>query len=123
MDYAVSYRERERSSSRLKRIFVYGRSLGGAVSIYLASTHYKTIICGMILENTFASLKEVLLDILPWFPFIAFFGGKQWNSRELISTIEMPMLFVRSMEDRLVAPWQMLELMKSAARCQLKVDY
>lgn len=33
------------------------------------------------------------------------------------------MMFVRSMGDRLVAPWQMEELMRRASRCRLKVDY
>lgn len=49
MDYAAEYRESERSQGREKRIFVYGRSLGGAVSIYVGSTRHKSVISGLIL--------------------------------------------------------------------------
>ena len=37
MSYAINYRANELSSGRRKEIFVLGRSLGGAVSVYLAT--------------------------------------------------------------------------------------
>ncbi|WAR16191.1 ABHDD-like protein [Mya arenaria] len=44
-----------------KKIFVFGSSLGGAVSIQLASDpRYSPDIAGLILENTFTSLPDVI---------------------------------------------------------------
>ena len=40
-------------------LFLLGRSLGGAVSILLASRH-KTAFKGMILENTFSSISDMV---------------------------------------------------------------
>jgi pimeloyl-ACP methyl ester carboxylesterase len=37
LSYAIDYRAKELSNGRKKDLFVLGRSLGGAVSIYLAT--------------------------------------------------------------------------------------
>jgi len=58
------------------KIFVFGSSLGGAVSVNLTSDpRYSPSIAGLILENTFTSLPDVaqsllninVLDFLPTF--------------------------------------------------------
>merc|ERR1712216_480774 len=54
------------------RVFVFGRSLGGAVAIALSSSlrqQGNALPCGLILENTFASIP-ILVDSL--FPMLAF---------------------------------------------------
>ena len=72
MEYAVKYREKEKSEGRSKDIYAYGRSLGGAVAIYLAaSTRYKYELKGIMLENTFSNFKDVLVDkSLYTYPFL-----------------------------------------------------
>ncbi len=41
------------------RIFVLGRSIGGAVALHLAETHQHHI-SGLIVENTFTSTTEIV---------------------------------------------------------------
>ncbi|CAH8488211.1 unnamed protein product [Schistosoma turkestanicum] len=48
-----------------KKIFVFGRSLGGALAIYLAVDPLSNgKICGVIVENTFTSIAETASHIL-----------------------------------------------------------
>jgi pimeloyl-ACP methyl ester carboxylesterase len=44
-------------------MFLFGRSLGGAVSIQLAAK--SDLFCGMILENTFTCISEMVDQIFP----------------------------------------------------------
>ena len=61
-----------------QKIFVYGSSLGGAVSIKLCSdTKYMTSVAGLILENTFTSIPDVArglfnMKALDFVPFICY---------------------------------------------------
>jgi hypothetical protein len=52
---------RQRSELRGTRIVLYGQSLGGAVSIGLASRNFKKgDISGLLLENTFTSMRKLI---------------------------------------------------------------
>lgn len=52
---------RQRSELRDTKILVYGQSLGGAVSINLVEKNQKHgDIAGLILENTFLSIKKLI---------------------------------------------------------------
>ena len=49
-----------RSDLDQRQIFVFGRSLGGAVAVYLASSPlYAQHVCAMIIENTFTSIPTM----------------------------------------------------------------
>lgn len=68
----------KRTDIDLSKIIVFGRSLGGAVAIYLASQpFYAQQIAVLIVENTFTSLPEIgrnifKLDFLKYVPDILF---------------------------------------------------
>mmetsp|Transcript_98256 Transcript_98256/g.204931 ORF Transcript_98256/g.204931 Transcript_98256/m.204931 type:complete len:388 (-) Transcript_98256:118-1281(-) len=95
------------------KIFVFGRSLGGAVAIALAhevATKGDSSLPqpkGLILENTFASISS-LVDSL--FPFLAFQSLKErflrikWESVERIADLEVPLLFLTGAQDEIVPP-------------------
>jgi len=111
-----------------KRIFVFGRSLGGAVSIALArslATQSDASVqpCGLILENTFMSISA-LVDTL--FPIIAFdflkdrFLRLRWESSERIKDVEVPLLFLTGMQDELVPPSHSAGLLARAEKSPLK---
>ena len=52
---------RQRSELRGTKIVLYGQSLGGAVSIGLAARNYKKgDISGLLLENTFTSMRKLI---------------------------------------------------------------
>ena len=105
MEYATS-----QSDIDLKKVFVMGRSLGGAVAIYsMSSRNYN--IAGLILENTFTSIPDMVEVI---FPAVSFLKGlvlrNYWPSNKRISKITTPTLFVKAEKDEIVPPIMMDQL-------------
>ena len=50
-----------------ERIILYGRSLGGAVAIDLATNQdYSEHIFALIIENTFTSIPDIACHMFPW---------------------------------------------------------
>ncbi|EGR29902.1 pyruvate kinase, putative [Ichthyophthirius multifiliis] len=106
-----------------KRIFIHGRSLGGAVSIYAASQlNYN--IKGIILENTFTSIADMVDCIFPFLKYIKQLKYRliknKWESIKLIDQIKNPILFISSMKDQIVPPFQMSILYE---KCKTKAKY
>jgi len=84
------------------KIYVFGRSLGGAVAAQLAmnkSDHLK----GVILENTFTSIGEMVDALMPT---VAVFKGLIqrifYPTIDRIGKITSPILFVRGENDEIV---------------------
>lgn len=94
-----------------KKKIIYGRSLGGAVGIYMANK-YKDIIDGILLENTFLSVNKVIPFMFPWFSRFAFLCHENWNSESLIDKIDsnVPILFLNGSLDEIVPPAHMKRL-------------
>jgi pimeloyl-ACP methyl ester carboxylesterase len=80
-----------------ERVHLFGRGLGGAVAIHLAAhDRFKSKVKGVILENTFASIDDMLLDKLGRLGYIAkLFSANCWDSRGSIVSIECPILFIK----------------------------
>lgn len=78
-----------------EKIIVYGRSLGGAVSIDLASRRKAG---GLIVESTFVTAFRVLTKV-PIFPFDKF------RNIEKIKNVKCPVLFVHGRKDTLIPVW------------------
>ena len=94
-----------------KPIFILGRSLGGAVSIYLGSHEdYKNKISGFILENTFTSIQDMVKVLFPPLVYVDFLRRNHWRSIDRIGNINRPILFIKSLRDELIPPKQMDEL-------------
>lgn len=92
------------------KIYVFGRSLGGAVAVYLASRRQENI-RGLILENTFSSISDMVDRIFPYVSFLKTYLLKiEWNSSDLIRTIKIPIFFISGRNDQLVPPSQMDKL-------------
>lgn len=89
-------------------IITYGRSLGGAVAIYITA-HYGNLISGMILENTFLNLPKVVPHIFPLLKPVSWLCVDTWNSEEDIKLIknDIPCLFLSGTEDEIVPPEHM----------------
>ena len=78
------------------KVFIHGRSLGGAVAIAtLAHTSHE--IAGAIIENTFTSIPEMVDHM---FSMVAFLKGpvlrNYWKSIDHIPDIKIPLLFVKA---------------------------
>lgn len=116
MEYAFSYSQKNYN----KPIYALGRSLGGAVTINLASQNkYAKVFRGIILENTFTSIGEMVDCLFPVLVPFKFLQRNFWPSIDRIKKITCPILFIKSMQDELVPPIHMHRLME-AATCRKK---
>ncbi len=105
-------------------LILYGRSLGGAVAIYLAAQpQYNNLIGGVILDNTFLTIRKVIPNILPFLSPFASLCHEVWDSESLmrsgITRSELPFLFLSGANDELVPPAHMkilYELCKSTTK-------
>jgi len=111
------------------RIFVFGRSLGGAVAIALAKSLGAAQPagpwpCGLILENTFTSISD-LVDTL--FPVIAFKSLKdrflrvRWESIDRVRDVDVPILFLVGEQDEMIPPSHSQALHSAAKRSPLRL--
>ncbi len=106
-----------------ENVYLFGRSLGGAVAAKVAldkSFPFK----GIIIENTFTSLGD-LVDVM--FPFLKYLRKYLLRSKfetiNIIGKIERPILFCRSENDELIPKNQMDTLYNSAKGALFKKYY
>lgn len=94
-----------------KKLVLYGRSLGGAVAIHIASK-FSEICQGVILENTFLNIRKVIPYFAPYVGFLAKFCRDMWNSELEIKncSTRTSFLFLSGLEDEIVPPEHMTEL-------------
>ncbi|GFN95847.1 abhydrolase domain-containing protein 13 [Plakobranchus ocellatus] len=104
----------KRSDIDPSQIMLFGRSLGGAVAVYLASSStYGPRLAGLILENTFTSIYEMShkilrLQCLKYIPRWCF--KNKFPSIERMEAIKIPTLFLSGTMDELVPPRMMKDL-------------
>ena len=111
LDWALKNNQIDKS-----KIFVFGRSLGGSVALYLAA-HRKEHIQGLILENTFTSISDMVDQIFPYICVLkSLILRIEWNSKDLIKDLEVPMLFISGRNDQIVPPIQMDTLFEQAKK-------
>lgn len=103
MRYITSNNQLSQSS-----VIPYGRSLGGAVAIYIAA-RYGHQIAGLILENTFLSIPKVVPHVFPVLSPVSWLCTEVWNSEEDIKLVspQIPCLFLSGSEDEIVPPEHM----------------
>lgn len=103
MQYIASNNQLSQSS-----IVPYGRSLGGAVAIYI-SAKYGAQIAGLILENTFLNIPKVIPHVFPILGPVSFLCSETWDSERDIKRInnDIPCLFLAGTEDEIVPPEHM----------------
>jgi len=81
------------------RIVLFGRSLGGAVAIELA-TRQDVTPAGVIIESAFTSVPDMAAQIMPLIPRVLI--RTQMRSIERIASIQVPKLFVHSVDDEII---------------------
>lgn len=81
-------------------IVIWGRSLGGAVSVWLA-TRPDVDPAGVVLESTYTSLVEVAEHLHPRLPVGAFLRY-DYESAERIPELRAPLLYAHSPDDEVV---------------------
>lgn len=94
---------RDRAETRDHKYIVYGQSLGGAVGIRLVAKNQSGgDISGMILENTFLSMRKLIPSIMPPAKYLAYLCHQVWPSDSLIPTVKVPTLFLSGLQDEIV---------------------
>jgi len=96
------------------KLVLYGPSLGGAVSIWLASK-YENVLSAMVIENTFTSIPDLIPTALPGgryaAPLLSTLCKDTWMSIQRITQIKaLPILFLSGRKDELVSPVLMRQL-------------
>lgn len=103
-----------RNDINFSEIIVFGRSLGGAVAIDLASrADYAHKIWCVVVENTFTSIPEMAKVLLGWrvlqYLPLAFYKNKFLSLFKVLQ-LRVPILFVSGLSDTLVPPRMMVDL-------------
>jgi fermentation-respiration switch protein FrsA (DUF1100 family) len=80
------------------RLIIFGRSLGGAVSAWLAEKHTPK---ALILESTFTSFDDFASDLAPFLP-IGLLSRFDYNTEEHVGAVDCPVLIIHSRDDETV---------------------
>ena len=93
-----------RHETKNNQVVVYGQSLGGAVSINLVAKNQKASkISGLILENTFLSMRKLIPSVIPPAKYVSYLCHQLWPSESIIPSItEVPVLFLSGLRDEIV---------------------
>jgi len=109
------------------KIVVYGQSLGGALTIKLVAANQEAgDIAGVILENTFTSIRKLIPTIMPPAKYIARLCHQQWASDETMTKItdsNLPILFMSGLRDEIVPPVMMKTLFESCKARKVWKDF
>ncbi|ANB11356.1 hypothetical protein AWJ20_4162 [Sugiyamaella lignohabitans] len=108
LDYLFEHPELRDTS-----IILYGRSLGGAVSFYMASLPKASeLIKGIVVENTFLSIMKLIPILFPYLSPLSFLCTERWYTEKIIPTLPttIPVLFLSGGNDELVPPNHIREL-------------
>jgi pimeloyl-ACP methyl ester carboxylesterase len=108
-----------------RKVFVFGRSLGGAVAFHLTKyaemRHYGHNIehsvppmpAGVIVENTFTSIADMVDHLMPIVaPLKSLVLRIGWDSSKIVPKLTCPTLFLAGAQDTLVPHEHMLRLHK-----------
>jgi len=95
------------------RVFLFGRSLGGAVALHLAdyARRRDIPIAGVMVENTFTSISDMVDHLMPVVaPFKALVLRIRWDSTRIVPHLRTPLLFLAGTDDEIVPHGHMQEL-------------
>jgi len=105
------------------RIYVFGRSLGGAVAFHLAMYAERESIplAGVIVENTFLSISDMVDHLMPVVaPFKGLVLRIGWDSTKIVPYLRTPILYLAGSDDTLV-PHQHMKTLLGLSRSSTKV--
>jgi len=79
-------------------IVVFGRSLGGAVAVWLATRETPG---ALILESSFTSVPDFASEIYPWLP-VRWLSRFRYDAQAGLPSVTCPVLIVHSREDDII---------------------
>jgi pimeloyl-ACP methyl ester carboxylesterase len=86
-----------------RKTVIYGESLGGAVAIALCADTSAAQVhpAAIVLNSTFASMRQIVADQYPLFPF-RFFVWDDWPSIDRVARIQAPITIFHGSADEIV---------------------
>jgi fermentation-respiration switch protein FrsA (DUF1100 family) len=114
---------RQRPDLAGSKLVIYGQSLGGAVAIKLvAANQQQGDIAGVILENTFVSIRKLIPVAFPPAKYLARLCHQYWASEETLPkiTAKIPILFLSGLKDEIV-PAAMMRTLYDICKVETKV--
>lgn len=81
-----------------ENISVYGRSIGGAIALELAT---RRKVKSIVVQSSFLSLRDIAKEVYFFIPK-SLVEGRFWNSKELIKKINVPILVSHGSGDEIV---------------------
>eukprot|EP00172_Hildenbrandia_rubra_P001328 Plantae.Rhodophyta-Hildenbrandia_rubra.ctg18693.p1 GENE.Plantae.Rhodophyta-Hildenbrandia_rubra.ctg18693~~Plantae.Rhodophyta-Hildenbrandia_rubra.ctg18693.p1 ORF type:complete len:288 (+),score=34.23 Plantae.Rhodophyta-Hildenbrandia_rubra.ctg18693:475-1338(+) len=102
-------------------LWVFGRSIGGAVALSLAvDSRVGSLVKGVVIENTFTSIDDLIDVLLPPLRLFKCLNRNRWNSLRIINKVKIPILFLSGLRDELVPPSHMRRLHEAASASTVK---
>ena len=102
-----------------ENIILYGQSLGGAISVYLASERP----CGgLVVQSSFTSVPDMGVKFFPYLP-VRWFVHTKMNSLARMSQIQCPLLILHSETDEHIPIAQARQLYEKANVPKLFVSF
>jgi len=71
----------QRPDLKDSKLVFFGQSIGGAVATYLAAENQDRV-QGVILENTFLTMRKLIPNLLPWLGPFTFLCHEKWESEK-----------------------------------------
>jgi len=109
-----------------RRVFLFGRSLGGAVALAAlaaAAPAERAAVAGVVLENTFSSISDMVDHVMPAIAWLKPLVLRiRWDSAAAIARVEAPLLLISGDADRLV-PQSMMRRLQAAAVAAADVEF
>jgi len=85
------------------KVFLFGRSIGGAVAISLASKAANSV-RGIIVENTFLSINHMIDSAIPILKVFKMLNRNRWDNLAKVKDTHLPILFLTGRNDELIPP-------------------
>lgn len=82
-----------------ERIIYFGRSLGAAITAWLATQHPPR---ALIVESAFTSVPDFGAEIYPWMP-VRLLARLHYPTREYLQAVKAPTLVIHSRDDEIVS--------------------
>lgn len=79
-------------------IIIFGRSLGGAIAVWLAQGKS---VKALIVESSFTSIKDVATEKYPFLP-VRLLSRFRYDSRSYLKNVTCPVLVIHSSSDELI---------------------
>lgn len=105
-------------------IFLFGRSLGGAVAFHLAqyAEQHHLPLAGVIVENTFTNIADMVDQLMPFIaPLKALVLRIRWDSLSIAPSLTLPILYLAGARDELVPHSHMIRLYRSTTASRLNL--